>query len=292
VKRDSLLLYHHPQTNTLRLVNKMEPGKVNVVNISLAVFDAVVFKFAPTSNTINRVFVQMLLLEGRITTVNLTVAIVTAYSWRNFVKSRPAVAAEPATRVVKPYWKKRSDFSRSKFSRLTQYSDLSGTYSDIRLKTSFMSKFATIKFAAWKLNVLRADLAKIADHNSLETQFTNSLVNWLVVAGFYSSFTAVRSAIHKGDVCVNYRVGVNSLYQVQVNDVITLSPKVWDTFEINETAFLADFALFDASTYSLVILQQLNVKVTQSMLLHRNRNVKLSDPLNSLLGRVNLLDRI
>jgi hypothetical protein len=292
VKRDSLLVFHHPQTNTLRLVNKMLPGIAKVVNISLAEFDAVLFKFTPSNKTISRVFVQKLLLEGRIATVNLTVAIATTYPRRKFIKSRPAMAVGPVPRVVKPYWKKRSDYSRSKFSRFTQYSDVVGTYSDIRLKTSFMSKFAAIKFASWKLNVLRADLAKIADHNSLSTQFNNPLINWLVVAGFYSSFTAARHDMSKGYICVNYQAIGNPLYQVQVHDVITLSPKAWNNFDITETSFLADFAFVDASTYSLVILQQLNVNVTQSMLLHQNRVVKLADPLNSLLSRVNLLDRL
>lgn len=56
-------------------------------------------------------------------------------------------------------------------------------------------------------------------------QIANSLVNWLVVVGFYSTFTAAQQAIRAGFVRVNGQVVNFSMYQVKVNDVFTLIPR-------------------------------------------------------------------
>jgi hypothetical protein len=292
IKRDSLLIFHHISTNSLRLVNKLESTPV-VVNISLVNFDSILIQFIPVAIFAGkRLFVQTL-LGGRTATINLS-------SVGRFVKKSSGIKAsviittgKQSLQVVKPYWQKRSDFSRSKFSRLTQYSELAVMSSDIRLNTAFATKFMTKKFISWKLDGV---VPKSRGGRLLPDQIANSLVNWLVVVGFYSTFTAAQQAIRAGFVRVNGQVVNFSMYQVKVNDVFTLIPRTWAQVEYISLPVLIAFALVDYANGTVFIHKALNLSILHAEILIQGFSnsvpVSFADPRNTLLNRVNLLDRL
>ncbi len=278
VKRDSLLVFSMAATNSIRIVNKMILNQGSVV-VSLNQFDSILFQFSSANNKLSlpRQLIWMIKL-GLNYTINLE-----SNRKSTFDKSVSRITPNwPSSLVtVKPYWQKRSDFVRSKFSRNFRYADITtGVSSDARLSRSYATKDVSVKFLSWKLKSVSSTVVKPA-------QLENSLVNWLNVIGWYSTYSAASQAIGRGLVLVNDFPVTDPQYVVQVGDALRVVP----TGQNNDIILmivnnLLPFAVVNTAFYSATVLQCLNQSGLQIAIFTQfnlnNLPVTFGNPLNSI----------
>jgi len=98
IKRDSLLLLHSRQNNSVRIVNKMGLSALTTI-VSLSEYDSILIQFTPvTQFQSNRLFIQLLKLNGLATTINLESIV----KGLRVIKSSVA-QSEVSSTIMKPY---------------------------------------------------------------------------------------------------------------------------------------------------------------------------------------------
>jgi len=277
-KRDSLVLVYQAASNSVRVVNKMLRNSTSV-GISLNEFDAVLLKFIPAIKSAVKHQLIWNIKVGLNYTINLEIN--AKFNSMNTIR-RNSPASIPPTSTIKPYWQKRSDFVRSKFSRNSRYVDImTVTASDTRLIRSYAVKDSAIKFLSWKTKGVNAVACQ-------SVRLENSLVNWLTVLEFYSTYSAAVRAVAGRFVLVNESVVTDPFYAIQIGDVLRVLPCKWNS-EIDRVVpinCLIPFIAVNYLTHSAVVFRYLNQSYFQNGLYSQlniaHVPVNFGNPLNAI----------
>jgi len=70
----------------------------------------------------------------------------------------------------------------------------------------------------------KVDLKQQTSGSHFTSCLNNSLMNCLVILGFYATYTVAQKAIQTNKILVNGQVISDQFYQMQIQDTVTLVP--------------------------------------------------------------------
>lgn len=283
IKRDQLLIVQNKGANSVQIVNKVDPTKT--INISLALYGVVNIQFMSTNQPKNNRLLMWMVNSLNTFTINMQSFVGTLKSSNKFANSTSSKVIEKS--LIKPYWSKKSDSVRSTFIRLWRYNELTGMYTDAKLSRSFSNKFAVVKYLSWKLGMSINELNQFTVKGLLSDNLCCSVINILVLSGYYANYTSAKTAILKGKVCVNNSIVTDVWQLVKIKDLIQISPTEWSNLlPVNLNKFMS---IMKGGVFikQLPNANDLLVSLLTQSIKSNHFSNKLLDPLNTVFVRGN-----